>query len=204
MACPRQDRQDLLGAIKYMPTTNDPRLTIPQCTGLTPVVTLHENPWFTVRKRGDFYTIEYNAADVIILPVVDHGAVVMVRVKRPIVADVTLELPAGSAKRDESPLQAAARELAEETGIHITDLKRFAPLPPIAGSPNRNPILLHIFTVNIAIDEFERRKAHDDEIAAVELFDLEDLSRLLCHGDIYVAVPVAVISRYIISRAIFQ
>lgn len=183
-----------------MPSTNDPRLTTVQCHDLTPVVTVHENPWFTVIRRGDFYTTEYSAADVIILPVVDQRAVVMVRVKRPVIADVTLELPAGSTKEDESPLQAAARELAEETGIEITDLKRFAALSPIAGSPNRNPNLLNIFTVDITIEEYERKNPHDDEIAAVELFDLEDVSKLLCHGDIYVAVPVAVISRYIISR----
>ncbi len=183
-----------------MPNTNDPRLTTVQCHDLTPVVTVHENPWFSVRRRGDFYTTEYSAADVIILPIVDQRAVVMVRVKRPVIADVTLELPAGSTQGDESPLQAAARELVEETGIGISDLKRFNALPPIAGSPNRNPNLLHIFAVNITIEEYERKNPHDDEIAAVELFDLEDVSKLLCHGDIYVAVPTAVISRYIISR----
>jgi len=183
-----------------MPSTNDPRLTTVQCHDLTPVVTVHENPWFTVRRRGDFYTTEYSAADVIILPIVDQVAVVMVRVKRPVIADVTLELPAGSTQEDESPLQAAARELAEETGINITDLNRFVALPPIAGSPNRNPNLLNIFIVNITIDEYERKNPHDDEIAVVELFDMEDVSKLIYQGDIYVAVPVAVISRYIISR----
>lgn len=171
-----------------------------QCHDLTPVVTVHENPWFTVIRRGDFYTTEYSAADVIILPIVDQRAVVMVRVKRPVIADTTLELPAGSVQEGESPLQAAARELAEETGIEITDLKRFAALSPIAGSPNRNPNLLNIFAVNITIEEYESKNSHDDEIEVVELFDLEDVSKLLCHGDIYVAVPVAVISRYIISR----
>ena len=183
-----------------MPSTKDPRLTAAQCHDLTPVATVHENPWFTVRRRGDFYTIEYSSANVIILPVVDRKAVVMVRVKRPVVADVTLELPAGSTKPDESPLQAAARELAEETGIVITDLKRFTPLPPIAGSPNRDPRLLHIFAVNVTTGEFKTRKKHDDEVETVELLALEEVSRLICHGDIYVAVPVAVISRYIISK----
>jgi len=187
-----------------MPSTNDPRLTTAQCHDLKPVVTVHENPWFTVLRRGDFYTTEYSAADVIILPIVDQRALVMVRVKRPVIADVTLELPAGSTQEDESPLQAAARELREETGIDIADFKRFTPLPPVAGSPNRNPNLLNIFAVNITIEEYERKKSHDDEVVAVGLFTLEEVSRLLCNGDIYVAVPVAVISRYIISSACFN
>ncbi len=183
-----------------MPTENDPRLTAPQCHDLKPVLTLHENPWFSVRKRGDFYTTEYKSADVIILPVVDEKAVVMVRVKRPVIADVTLELPAGSTKEDESPLQAAARELVEETGIEINDKNRFTALPPISGYPTRNPNLLHIFSVNITSEEFEHRKNHDDEIEAVELLTIKELVQSICRGDIYVAVPVAVISRYIMSR----
>ena len=187
-----------------MPRTDDARLLAPQCHDLTPVVSVHENPWFTVRLRGNYYTTEHSAAGVIILPIVGEKAVVMVRVKRPVIADVTLELPGGSTMGDESPLHAAARELAEETGIDITDLKRFAPLPPIAGSPNRNPNLLHVFAVNMTIEEFENKDPHDDEIAAVELFALEDLSRLLCRGDIYVAASVAVISRYIVSGGIFR
>jgi 8-oxo-dGTP pyrophosphatase MutT (NUDIX family) len=187
-----------------MPNADDPRLTGPQCRDLTPVLTVHENPWFTVRKRGDFYTTEYRTADVAVLPVVDHESVVMVRVRRPVIEDVPLELPAGSARGNEPPVRAAARELREETGIGVEDSNRFLPLPPLAGSPNRNPNLLHLFTVDISIEEFEKRNAHDDEITAVELFTFEEVSRLLCNGDIYVALPVAVISRYIISRMTFR
>ena len=81
-----------------------------------------------------------------------------------------------------------------------TDINRFIKTPPIAGSPNRNPNLLHIFTVNISTEEFEGRNWHDDEIAMVELFSLEEVVKRLDEGDIYVAVSVAVLSRYIIFR----
>jgi len=183
-----------------MPKTDDSRLFSPQCHDLKPVLTLHENPWFTVRKRGDFYTTEFRARDVIILPVVEGTHIVMVRTKRPVIADTTLELPAGSAEGDESPVQGAARELREETGIAITDLNRFCPLPPLSGFPTRNPNLLHIFFVDVTRDEYRQRQAHDDEIEAVELFSMQEIVRLLGNGDIYVAVPLAVISRYLVSR----
>jgi 8-oxo-dGTP pyrophosphatase MutT (NUDIX family) len=169
---------------------------------LKPVLTLHENPWFSVRKRGDYYTTEFKALDIIVLPVVDEKSIVMVRVKRPVIADLPLELPAGSTLEDELPVQWAARELMEETGIEINDLTRFHSLPPIAGSPNRNPNLLHIFAVDITADEYEQRKKHDDEIQSVELFRIGEITELLCQGDIYVAVPIAVISRYLLSRVI--
>ena len=76
---------------------DDPRLVKAQCSTLVPVETLHENPWFSVRNRKGYFTVEYNMPQVLILPIVDNKAVVMVRVDRPVVADVTLELPAGGA-----------------------------------------------------------------------------------------------------------
>lgn len=171
---------------------------MPQCGELTPVETLHKNPWFVVRNRGGYFTTEYRWQQVVVLPVVDKRAIVMVRAKRPVINDVTLELPAGGTKENESPLEAAARELGEETGIRINDLQRFKVLPPIAGPPNRNPNLMHIFQIELTKKEFCDRAEHDDEIADVELFDFSEIKELLIRGEVYVAVPVAVISKYLI------
>ena len=55
----------------------------------------------------------------------------MVRVRRPVIADNTLELPAGGVRMDESPIEAACRELSEETGIEISDLNRFDAQAPM-------------------------------------------------------------------------
>jgi len=179
---------------------DDLRLFLPQCGELTPVETLHQNPWFIVRNRGSYFTTEYTWQQVVILPVVDNQSIVMVRVKRPVINDVTLELPAGGAKEDESPLESAARELGEETGIRISDLERFRKLLPIAGSPNRNPNLIHIFQIELTKREFCDRIEHDDEIADVELFGFSEIKELLFQGEIYVAVPMAIISKYLIER----
>jgi len=113
---------------------NDPRLISPQCFSLTPIETVHENPWFVVRNRGGYFTTEYKQPQVIILPIVDNNSIVMVRVKRPVIADIALELPAGSTKEHETPIRAAARELAEETGIEINGLERFEMLSPVSNS----------------------------------------------------------------------
>lgn len=177
---------------------HDPRLISPQCFDLTPVETVHENPWFVVRNRGGYFTTEYKRPQVIILPIVDNNSIVMVKVKRPVIADTTLELPAGSAKENETPLQAAARELAEETGILINELNRFKLSLPISGSPNRNPNLLHVFQIVISMSEYENKKIHDKEIESVELFSFKEVSTLLSQGKIYVAVPIAVITRFLL------
>jgi 8-oxo-dGTP pyrophosphatase MutT (NUDIX family) len=180
---------------------NDPRLISPQCFSLTPVETVHENPWFVVRNRGGYFTTEYKQPQVIILPIVDGNYIVMVRAKRPVIADITLELPAGAAKENETSVQAASRELSEETGIKINDLTRFKMLPPISNSPNRNPKLIYIYEVEISKREYENRKLNeeDNEISSVELFKFDDIQKLILQGQLYVSIPLAVILRFLLS-----
>ena len=127
----------------------DRRLTEAVCPSLSPVSILHENPWFAVRQRGTFYTAEYRTPQAIVLPVVDNEAIVMVRVKRPVLNDITLELPAGGAQTGEAAEAGAARELAEEAGIIIRDHSRFIPMPPLATSPSRVPMLVYVFRIDL-------------------------------------------------------
>jgi len=136
---------------------DDPRMVKPQCRSLQPVSTVHTNPWFSLKNRGGYFTIEYHFPQVTVLPVVDDHAIVMVKVKRPIINDNPLELPAGSAGKSEAPVSAAARELWEETGIKIDSLDRFQLLPSIAISPNRYPVLPWIYQVCISRQEFDTR-----------------------------------------------
>jgi len=137
---------------------------------------------------------------VIVLPIVNGDSVILVRVKRPVLADSPLELPAGSCLENETPSAAAARELAEETGVQVMELQRFVPLPPLSGSPNRSPFLLHVFVVQISSEEFLDRRSHDSEIQEVLLLSLSEALQLIKTGEIYVSVPVAVISRYTLGR----
>src|SRR5258706_13306236 len=95
----------------------DRRLSEVTCPSLKPVELLHENNWFTVNRRGSYYTVEYRQPQVIVLPIVERRAVVMVRAKRPVLDDVTLELPAGGSDGSEAPADAPARESAQATGI---------------------------------------------------------------------------------------
>lgn len=191
--------------MKREPTTsvniNDPRLIRAQCQELSPVVTVHQNPWFDVCNRGGYFTIEYSQPQVIILPVVDNKYIVMVRVKRPVIADATLELPAGGISHDETPFEGAAREMHEETGIQI-ETHRFKPLIPLSNSPNRNPHLIHIFKVKISQSEYEHRKDHDHEIDNVGMFRFDEIREMITDGQIFVGVPLAVLGRFLLEQAI--
>jgi 8-oxo-dGTP pyrophosphatase MutT (NUDIX family) len=177
----------------------DARLGAIACPDLQPVEKVHENPWFAVRNRGGYFTLEYHLPQVIVLPIVERRAVVMVRAKRPVLDDCTLELPAGCSEKGEDPAAGCARELAEETGI-VVDAKRLVPMPPLAASPNRMPVLVYAFRVDLTQDEFDRRGPHDEEIERVELIALEEATRMIARGAIYVAIPVAMIGTYLLTR----
>ena len=178
----------------------DPRLSTLACPELVPVETLHENPWYSVRNRGGFFTVEYRLRQVVVLPVVNQDSIAMVRVKRPVINDTPLELPAGALEKDEDAATGAVRELLEETGIKVTNLDRFISMAPISVSSTRNPNLSYIFKVDISEKEYVNRQPHDDEIYSVERLAINDLAKKMASGEIYVSLALAVLGIFLTSR----
>lgn len=65
-----------------------------------------------------------------VIPVTEKGEIILVRQWRPVVNSFTLELPSGHVEAGETPEEAAAKELLEETGYvpsRITALGRVSP-----------------------------------------------------------------------------
>ena len=73
-------------------------------------------------------------------------------------------------------------------------------MTPLAGSPNRIPYLLYVCRVELSRAEYDKRAPHDDEIERVELVPLKSIPGLIERGALYVAVPIAVISTYLLNR----
>jgi len=178
---------------------DDPRLWRPLCDALQPVAELHRNPWFAVFDRGGRITVEYHRRQVTVLPVVAGDGVVMVRSKRPVLADCPLEFPAGAIEEGESPPAAAARELREEAGIGPVAPHRLEPLPPIAAAPNREPVLHHVYRIDLTRREFEDRQAFDHEITEVVLLDAAEARRLVASGGIYATLPLALLLHFFLG-----
>lgn len=184
------------------PQDNKKNFNLPgsRSTAHYPVQTLHENPWFRLCNRDGYFTVEYLYPQVTILPIVNNCSILMVRVARPLISDVTLELPGGGAKQDESPVDAGRRELAEETGIEIDDVNRFRRLQPVSICPNRYPSLPHLYEIALTEKEYVNRKKHDNEIASVECYSFEEVVKKICNGSIYIGLHVALLGRLILQR----
>lgn len=161
---------------------------------------LHRNPYFHVNDRDGFYTLEYDHAQTVILPVVEQRAVVLVRVIRPLLNDEALELPAGGAEPGETPVEAARRELAEEAGIRVADLGRFVPLPAFHEHPCRMPERPYLFRIDLSRREWEERCAPDHEITEVGLFSFEEIRDQILNSGIYLASPVAILARLLLQQ----
>lgn len=164
---------------------------------------VHTNPWFFVRKCDDYYSIEYQNHQVIVLPVIKKYSFLMVRQYRPLLNSYTLELPAGGSLEGEKPVEVAARELGEETGLEIDDLDRFILQSPCILSP-RYPHNPHIFQIDIKEDEFKTRKDHDNEIERVLEISYSEAIKKISNNEINNGLHVAIILRYLLINGILK
>jgi 8-oxo-dGTP pyrophosphatase MutT (NUDIX family) len=136
--------------------------------------------------RHAFYRID-SVDWVNVVPITDDGRVVMVRQYRHGLGELTLEIPGGMIDPGESPAEAAARELLEETGY------RAAELVPI-GTTSPNPALfgnrVHSFLGRDARRVGEVRNDGSEE-TAVELFSQPELRRIVRAGGVDHALVLA-------------
>ena len=81
---------------------------------------IYKNKYLTISKKDDYYFYDEKETQVMILPVIDNEKFLFVKQYRKPVKKYTYEFPAGGCLNfKEKPIDAAIRELSEETGIHI-------------------------------------------------------------------------------------
>jgi 8-oxo-dGTP pyrophosphatase MutT (NUDIX family) len=112
-----------------------------------------------------------------IIPVTEDGEVVLIRLHRFGIDAQSLEVPGGLIDPGEAPLDAARREMREESGYESDDI---VPLGVVHANPALQPTRLHMFLARScrpsahgqSLEELE-----DCEVVRVRLDEIDDVLR---------------------------
>jgi 8-oxo-dGTP pyrophosphatase MutT (NUDIX family) len=152
----------------------------------------------TSGQTADFHVID--APDwVNVVPVTAGGEVVCVRQYRPGTDEVTLEIPGGMIDAGERPVEAARRELLEETGCTADPLVSLGVVDP---NPAIQSNCCHTFLAPQAVRE-QPAAPDDTEELTVEHVPLADTGALVRDGRIrhaLVVVAFHLLEQYVETR----
>lgn len=150
---------------------------------------LSREPWLEVfeehirlpggRLVDDFYTIRLRDF-VVVAPITEDGHVIMVQHYRHGPRRITRSLPSGFVEGDETPAEAARRELLEETGYAA---KTFSFLGTYVVDGNRRCGVEHVF---LATGAHRVAEPESDDLAeaTVQLLTADQAKEALFNGEI--------------------
>ena len=160
-----------------------------------PFFDLHEK---TMEAPGQvlnhpFYVL--NAPEWInIIALTPEDDIVLVEQYRAGVDEVTLEIPGGMVDEGESPLEAAKRELLEETGYSSDDWE-------MIGKTSSNPAILSNFThLYIASGCKKTARQHTDgsEDIAIRTMPMDEFLHRIQDGTVHHAIVLAAVAQYLL------
>ena len=149
-------------------------------------------PWFEVEaKTYDNIDLPYYALSlpdyVSVIATTQEGQILLVRQFRPVVEEITLELPSGCVDEGETPEITARRELLEETGYEAQEMELLAVMNPDVGRLGNK--LWCFFSPNV---KQIYHKPQEVDIALV-CCSTSELSKLIRDGKLNHALNLAVI-----------
>ena len=163
---------------------------------------LFERPWLTVRKdcvripngqvNDEFYVLEY--PDWInVIAVTEEGEFVLERQYRHGLGKTCYEIPAGVIEEGESPLEAARRELMEETGYGEGEWREFMTL---SGNSSTTNNYSHCFIATNVRKLSDRQHLDRTEDITVCLLSRNQVLDLLLNDQIKQSLMAAPLWRY--------
>ena len=163
---------------------------------------LVRRPWLTARRDRlelpdgriipEYYVLEYPDW-VNVIAITKDGQFVMERQYRHAARKISLELPCGVMEEGETPLEAAQRELLEETGFGGGQWKKLMELSP---NPSAMSNTTHCFLA-IGVEKIAEQHLDETEKVSVLFMTKEEVKRMLNENQICQALMVAPLYKYI-------
>lgn len=139
----------------------------------------------------DFYILE-STDWVNVIPITRRKEVVLIRQFRHGIREITLEIPGGIIEKNDSPEEAAARELREETGCRKSEMI-------LLGSVHANPAFLNnrcytYLALNVSLDGKQDQDEKED--IEIVLKPLDEIPLLIKDGKITHSLVLAAFYRF--------
>jgi len=123
--------------------------------------------------------------------VLEDGRLLMVRQYRNALDRFTIEIPAGGLNPNEPTIDAAARELEEETGYRCGKIEKLITIRTTVAFCNEK-IDIYLATNLVKTNQH----LDDDEYVNVEIYTLEELEKMIFDGTIEDSKTIAAILAY--------
>ena len=163
---------------------------------------LIKRPWLTARRDEielpdgriipEFYVLEYPDW-VNVIAITKDGHFVMERQYRHALGCTCYELPCGVMEEGETPLEAAKRELAEETGYGNGEWTELMTLSP---NPTSMTNLSHSFLA-IGVEKVSEQHLDPTEDLSVNLLTREEVLNLLRNNEMVQSLMVAPLLKFL-------
>lgn len=116
---------------------------------------------------------------VVIIPFLNEEEIILLWHYRPVIKNWLYELPAGTLKKNEDPLEAAKRELLEETGYFAEEIREMYKFYP---SPGISTELMYVFVAKKLIKG--RQKLEKDEVLEIVKMKLKEAIEMIKNKEI--------------------